>query len=203
MHGMQRFPSLLHADPNMASMLKDYEVPGCGPLHDLKHQIENLSAELPHHLNKVERKLMEDIIYTSFENKETKRGVDYRKSLVKLNIYLRGKINTTVFQILSTLCEIQGILYAAESERSIEKILRLDNQVFLHACLIKELVGSKTKSLTKRVLWGKYYRGIVCHAPIMYRLISGRSANAELEERMFHTLKIITKGTSNQHPEHT
>ena len=52
------------------------------------------------------------------------------------------------------------------------------------------------------MLWGKYYRGIVCHAPIMYRLISGRSANAELEKRMFHTLKIITKGTSNQHPEH-
>ena len=158
----------------------------------MKHQIENLYAELPHHLNKVERKLMEDIIYTSFENRETKRGVDY----------LRGKINNTVFQILSTLCEIQGILYAAESERSIEKILRLHNQVFLHACLIKELVGSKTKSLTKHVLWGKYYHAIVCYAPIMYRLISGRSANAELEERMFHTLKIITKGTSNQHPEH-
>ena len=93
MHGMQRFPSLLHADPNMASMLKDYEILGCEPFHDLKHQIENLYAELPHHLNKVERKLMENIIYTSFENKETKRGVDYRKSLVKLNIYLRGKIN--------------------------------------------------------------------------------------------------------------
>ena len=202
MHGMQCFPSLLHADPSMASMLKDYEILGCGPLRDLKHQIENLYTEFPRHLNKVERKLMEDIIYTSLENKETKRGVDYRKSLVKLNIYLRDKINTTVFQILSTLCEVQGILYAAESERSIEKILRLHNQIFLHACLIKELVRSKTKSLTKCVLWGKYYHAIVCHVPIMYRLISGRSAHAELEERMFHTLKVITKGTSNQHPGH-
>ena len=39
-------------------------------------------------------------------------------------------------------------------ERTVENILRLHNQVFLHACLIKELVGSKAKSLTDQVLWG-------------------------------------------------
>ena len=87
-------------------------------------------------------------------------------------------------------------------ERTAENILRLHNQVFLHACFIKELVGSKAKSLSSRMLWGKYFHAIVCHASIMYRIISGKAANAEQEERVFHTLKNITNTTSNQLPEH-
>ena len=74
--------------------------------------------------------------------------------------------------------------------------------MFLHACLIRELVGSKAKSLTNRVLWGKYFHAIVHHAPVMYRISSGKTANAEQEERVFHTLKHIISTTSNQHPEH-
>ena len=50
--------------------------------------------------------------------------------------------------------------------------------------------GSKEKSLTTRVLWGKYFHVIVYHAPVMYRIISGKTANAEQEERVFpHTEK--------------
>ena len=37
---------------------------------------------------------------------------------------------------------------------------------------------------------------------VMYQIISGKTANAEQEERVFHTLKNITSTTSNQHPEH-
>ena len=40
------------------------------------------------------------------------------------------------------------------------------------------------------------------HAPIMYQIISGRSANTEMEERIFNTFKRITNTTSNQHPDH-
>ena len=87
-------------------------------------------------------------------------------------------------------------------ERTVENILRFHNQLFLHACLIRELVGSKAKPLTNRVLWGKYFHAIVHHAPVMYRIISGKTANAEQEERVFHTLKNITSTTSNQHAEH-
>ena len=87
-------------------------------------------AELPHHLNKAEKKLMERTIQLPLERKEIKRGTDYRKSVIKLNISLGGKIDTYVFKILSTLCEIQDILYAGEMERIVENILRLHNQVF-------------------------------------------------------------------------
>ena len=137
MHGMQHFPSLMQADPSITPMLEHYEILGCEPLHDIKHHIENMYAELPHHLNKAEKKLMEETIQLSLEHKDIKRGIDYRTSLIKLNTSLRGKIDTDVFKILSTLYEIQDILYAGEMERTVENILRLHNQVFLHACLIK------------------------------------------------------------------
>ena len=91
MHGMQRFPSLMQADQTITSMLEHYEILGCEPLHDVKHHIENMYVELPH-LNKTENKLREETIQLSLERKEIKRGIDYRKSLIKLNISLRGKI---------------------------------------------------------------------------------------------------------------
>ena len=57
------------------------------------------------------KKLMEEVISMTFERKETKRGVDYRKSLIKLTTALNGKVNNNVYQILLSLCEIQHILY--------------------------------------------------------------------------------------------
>ena len=155
MHGMQRFPSLMQADQTITSMLEYYEILRYEPLHDVKHHMENMNVELPHHLNQTAKKLMEETIQLSLERKEIKRGIDYRKSLIKLNVSLRGKIDANVFKTLSTLCEIQDVLYAGKMERTVENILRFRNQVFLHACLIRELVGSKAKSLTNRVLWGK------------------------------------------------
>ena len=130
MHGMQRFPSLMQADQTITSM--HYKILGCEPLHDIKHHIENMYVELPHHLNKTEKKLMEETIQLSLERKEIKRGIDYRKSLIKWNVSLGGKIDANVFKIMSTLCEIQDILYAGEVERTVENILRFHNQVFLH-----------------------------------------------------------------------
>ena len=54
MHGMQRLPSLIQADSTMETLLTDYEILGCEPLHDVKHRIENLYTELSH-LNKDEQ----------------------------------------------------------------------------------------------------------------------------------------------------
>ena len=110
---------------------------------------------------------MQDVITASFEKKDCKRGVDYRKSLIKVTIALRDSIDRTVQKILLTLCDMQRILYAPESERSIENFLRLYNQTFLHAILLKEMVVN-TKSLTSRVLWGKYFHALFSHAPLMY-----------------------------------
>ena len=60
-------------------MLEHYEILGCEPLHDIKHHIENMYAELPHHLNKAEKKLMEEAIRLSLERKDINRGIDYHK----------------------------------------------------------------------------------------------------------------------------
>ena len=160
MHGMQRLPSLMQADQTMVQLLKNYEILGFEPLHDIKSHIENLYTELPHHLNKTEKKLMEETISAAFDQKECKRGVDYRKSLIKLNIALKGKINSDIFKILSTLCVIQDILSTDETQRSVENILRLNNQIFLHACLLKEVVGRKPKAMTSRLLRGEVFP---CH----------------------------------------
>ena len=165
MHGMKRFPSLMQADQTITSMLEHYEILGCEPLHDVKHHVENMYVELPH-VNKAEKRLMEETIQLSLERKGIKRRIDYRKSLIKLNVSLRGKSDANVFKILSTLCEIQDILYAGKMERTAENILRFHNQEFLHACLIREFVGSKAKSLSNRVLWEKYFEA-------MYQLCTG------------------------------
>ena len=201
MHGIQRFPSLMQVEPGMISEIPNYEILPCEPLHDIKNHIDNLYNELPHHLPKNDKKVMQDVITASFDKKDCKRGVDYRKSLVKISIALRDNIDRTVQKILFTLCDVQQILYAPESERTIENILRLYNQTFLHAILLKEMVVN-TKHLTSRVLWGKYFHAFFSHAPVMYRILSGRSANAEQEERIFHVFKLITNSTSNHHPDH-
>ena len=80
MHGMQRFPSLMQADQTIISMLEHYEMLGYEQLHDVKHHIENMYVELPHHLNKTEKRLMDETIQLSLERKEIKRRIDYPKS---------------------------------------------------------------------------------------------------------------------------
>ena len=107
-----------------------------------------------------------------------------------------------MYKILLTLCEIQDILYTGEMQRTVEHILRLNNQIFLHACLIKEVAGRKPKSMTSRLLRGKYFHAITCHAPIMYKIVSGKAANSEVEDRVFQILKKISSTTSNHHPGH-
>ena len=183
---MQRLPSLINSDRNLLfTFLSNYEILGCEPLHDVKQHIDNLYAELPSHLSKTEKKIMEDTILNSFSQKELKRGVDYRRSLVYLNSKLNGKIDKTIFGILSTLCEIQRILYGEERERTIENVIRLHNLVFLHKCLIDDVVGDTPKIVRKRVFRGKYFHALLVHAPTMFRIVSGRTANAEGEERIF------------------
>ena len=200
MHGIQRLPLLYNQ--GFFEQLESYEVLPCEPLHDVKNHIENLYIELPLHLKKEEKKLMEEFISLSFERKETKRGVDCRKSLIKLTIALNRKINDNVYKILLSLCEIQHILYLEEANRTIENILRLHNQILIHSCLLKYVVGPNPKGLSSRCFYGKYFHAIVCHSSIMFRIVSGKSANTEQEERVFNTLKNITSNTSNHHPEH-
>lgn len=51
-------------------------------------------------------------------------------------------------------------------------------------------------------MFGRYFHSIGVHAAALYRIVSLRSLNTEQHERMFQQAKGITKGTSNNHPQH-
>ena len=51
-------------------------------------------------------------------------------------------------------------------------------------------------------MFGKYFHSLITHTPILNRIISLRSLNAELQERAFGQANAICKATSNYHPDH-
>ena len=56
--------------------------------------------------------------------------------------------------------------------------------------------------MTSRLLSGEYSHDITCYAAKIYRLVSGKAAKSEEEERIFQTLKEICNNTSNHHHGH-
>ena len=49
---------------------------------------------------------------------------------------------------------------------------------------------------------GKYFHSICHHLPDQFRVVLGRLANAEKEERQFKFISSTASQTSNHHPEH-
>ena len=205
MHGIQRLPALLYKSSEPFDMrnynIPDYEILTCEPLHDICNHTKNLYDELPRHLPKNEKAKLNDIISTSFHSKEAKNSSDYRKSLLIVTNWLIQNLSEHyITKIFSTFAEIQEITYAVEEKRSRPKILRLSNITFTHALLLFIHIKDNLKSLTSRKLFGVYYHSIVKHAPIQFRLFSGRTANTEKEEAMFTAMKRDTNNSSNFHP---
>ena len=200
MHGMQRVPALLINNPKKPLKelcLDRYEVLPVEPLHDVGHHIDNILTELPHHLEKKKEKLQETIS-ASYAGKESKRGVDHREALIKVTCFASQKaiISGKELSLLRTLIEIQRILYSPDEKRNVQQILRYYNQSWYHAVLLKQII-KQPKKLTRRKLFGVYYHDLTTHAGLMLRLVSGQSASAEEEERIFNHIKGITKQTSN------
>ena len=105
MHGVQRLPALLvnYPDKPLAQLgLDKYEILPIEPLHDVGHHIENVIAELPHHLREDEKKMFDKCIGMCLGNKETKRGVDYRAAIIKTAAYLSqsGSVSAEPLKIL-------------------------------------------------------------------------------------------------------
>ena len=101
--------------------------------------------------------------------KNCKRGVDYRVGLIHLVTLLCDKI------------------YGSESKRSVEMILRLHNQSFLHMTLLKKIVKDTPLSpkLTKKKFYGKYLHALYCPCSHIVKdgiYTMGKSTNAEEEE---------------------
>ena len=104
-------------------------------------------------------------------------------------------------QILTTMCEIQDILYSREIKRTNQVILRLHNTTFRHSILLNQMLKGKCKKITKRKMYGKYYHALFKHASEQIRIVCGRSSNTEPEERTFNFLKSTSTLTSNHHAE--
>ena len=95
MKGIQCGPALLFYNDDM-EIIRSYEVLANEPMHDIAGHLRNLIEELPF---KQRRKRTFQGLVSVVLNKESKRAVDYRKSVIYLCIHLQGKINTSVYNI--------------------------------------------------------------------------------------------------------
>ena len=99
--------------------------------------------------------------------------------------------------LFDTLTELSRLLYLPAKSRPIRLVLRLHNTAFLHAMLCKELIG-QPKILTNRKFYGRYWHSLTAHAAKQSRIISGKSAHTEEEERQFNTLQGVTALTNRR-----
>lgn len=71
--------------------------------------------------------------------------------------------------LLDTMAEIMRILYVKVQKRCQKNVLRLHNQIFLHAATCEEVIG-KPIILTEKKLYGRYLQSLVCHALIQHHI---------------------------------
>ena len=177
--------------------LKNYEVLYFEALHCSMNQIKNVLEELPHHISDIDTLIKLKEILAVQLNKEKMRGVDYRKTLSFLTIALHQKANRDVRILLRTLCEMVEIFYCQEKRRSPRLVLRLHNLCWRHAIQCRQVL-TPTRALTCRKLFGLYFHACVSHSAFLLRLVSHRSTNAEMFERLFEELTDVTRKTWNR-----
>ena len=85
--GVKMVPALLYGNEfkEIRNILPDYEILPVEPCHDIPGHIKNVYTELLHH--QTEKEILEHVINTSFAKKDTKRSVDYRKSIIMVTTY--------------------------------------------------------------------------------------------------------------------
>ena len=107
------------------------------------------------------------------------------------------------YLLLSTLAEIQRILYLSDDQRTQKEVLRLHNVCFLHFVLLKRVISSANmQKITHQNLYGKYMHNLLVKAPVQLRIISGDSTNVEDEERVFNSIRNCSNSTTNNWPGH-
>ena len=140
-------------------------------------------------------------IQSTVLNKASLRASDYRKAVILMYQSLRhcstGKNDIT--ELFRTAAEISEVLYARPRKRTPRAVLRLHNLVYVHARLCTTLFAQSPRM---RRIFGQYFHSITCHSPLVYRIVSLRLVNTEMQERMFGQAKQITKATSSLNPNH-
>ena len=179
--GIANVPALLQ-NTSQATLkrlnLQSYEVFSSEPLHDLKghlhHIIEECLVTGPAAVKTIITNVKGSVL-----DKNTLRGSDYRRATILIYKQLETTTLEAYKQLFSTATDIALLLYSSDSERSPRNVLRLHNATFIHGVLCTQLFGSSPRGST---LFGRYFHSIVCHTPLIYRLISLRSVNTENQE---------------------
>ena len=109
-------------------------------------------------------------------------------------------MNVIKAKILKVLAEIQELLYLIQKKSSVTKFLRFYKTTFLRTLIIKRHFENNLKVLTVRRFYGVYYHSLMTHAREQYQYVSGRSANFEIEEELFASMKNSKNQASNHHP---
>lgn len=94
--------SLLYTTPeaNLADYnIGQHEALLTEPLHHITGHTKNLFQELPYHLQKTDKKLLEDAIESSFCEKDNRRASDYRLSLLKITSFTSESSIIPVYNI--------------------------------------------------------------------------------------------------------
>ncbi len=145
------------------------------------------------------KKIVQNISSTVL-SKSTLRASDYRKAIILIHHNLRTNeaADPNHTELFRTAAEMSETFYSHASEKTQVSVLWLHNNTFVHAKLCKQLFGDAIGTS----LFGRYFHSIVSHSPLLYRIISLRSINTEMQERYFGQAKQITSGTSNKKPDH-
>lgn len=200
---MQRVPSLLLQNPSQTLQeinLQNYTIMDCEPLHDLKGHLSNLLEEFPKLLDESLARGVTAVIHADLGTKETKRGGDYRLTLVHVLALLKKTTPPAhILLLIETAVDISESLYAEEAKRSPKAILRLYNSTWLHFELCSELLSS-TSTLSHRRMFGVYLHSITFHAPQQYEIINLKATNTEHEERLFGQAKDMVHKATNRQP---
>ena len=121
MHGTQRLPSLLYTVPFKTLdeiNFQHYEILVNEPLHVLNH-IKNIQQEILYHVDKAIKKKVQDVIVSSFNNKDAKNSADYRRSLLMITNWFQQELpNHFTTQVLMTLSDIQELLCLPDNRRN-------------------------------------------------------------------------------------
>lgn len=200
--GISNIPALLQQTPQATFQslnLGNYEVFPTEPLHDLKCHIRNIIEESTKKADGETKQVLKNVQSTVL-NKTTLRCSDYRKALIIIYKSLKQCNNpdTQIMELFRTATEICEAMYAPDCRRTPKAILRLHNLTYQHG---KICVDMFTQSSTTAV-YGRYFHSIICHSPLLFRIVCLRSVTTEVQERMFGQAKQITRDTSSLKANH-
>ena len=197
--GISNVPCILLSFPKISLRsinLKSYEVFPTEPLHDLRGHARNLIDEVTKLAKGENLKVLKKIESTVL-NKSTLRCSDYRKALIFIYNSLQQCTNPNIIALFRTATEISEIMYAPDIKCTPRQILRFHNVTYQHIKLCVDLFGN---GLSKNPIFGRYFHSIVCHAPLLLRIISSQSVNTEVQERIFGQAKQITRSIACLQP---